>query len=76
MRAEEIPDPLLKAIHLLAKAAPFSDTVSLELPAFGKVNDTVDVLEAVSVTIVNPFDSVVTEALLASDGVGVTLGSL
>jgi hypothetical protein len=50
--------------------------VSFADPAPGKVIDTVDVEAAFSVTIVNPFGRVDTEAELAFPGVGVPAGTL
>ena len=73
---EETPDPDLKAMHLLSKAAPCSPKVSLADPAPGKVRDTVEVEAASSVTMVRPFGSAVTEAELAFPGLGEPAGTL
>jgi hypothetical protein len=72
----ERPEPLLKAKHLLIKAAPFSPNPSDPEPAFGKVIVTVEVEAASSVTTVNPLESLVTDADEAFAVSGVVLGRL
>lgn len=61
IRADDKPEPELKARHLLARAAPASLVASLLDPAFGKVKVTVDVDEESSETTVSPLGRVVTE---------------
>jgi len=63
-------------MHLLARAAPDSDTDSDDDPALGKVRDTVEVEEAFSETTVRPLGRVVTDAELALALVGATWGTL
>ena len=59
MTAEDRPDPDLKAINLLASAAPVSPACSDDDPALGKVNDTVEDEAEFSDTTVNPLGSFV-----------------
>jgi hypothetical protein len=73
---EDTPEALFHAMHLLSKAAPCSPMASLADPAPGNVRDTVDVEAAFSVTTVNPFGRVDTEAELAFAGVGNPAGTL
>ena len=72
----ERPDPLLKARHLLIKAAPCSPSSSDPEPAFGKVMVTVEVEAASSETTVKPLESLVTDADDAFAVSGVVLGRL
>jgi hypothetical protein len=70
------PEPLLKAKHLLIKAAPCSPICSDPEPALGKVMVTVEVEAASSVTTTNPFFRVVTKLEEAVAVPGVVLGRL
>ena len=56
------PEPLLKAKHLLMRAAPCSLSISEPDPALGKVIVTVEVKAAFSVTTTSPLERVVTDA--------------
>jgi hypothetical protein len=66
----------MKLRHLLVKAAPASAISSLADPALGYVNVTVELVDASSVTTLNPFDSLDTEMVEALAGVGLIVGSL
>jgi len=74
--AELNPLPDLKDKYRLAKAAPASEVCSLDEPALGNVNETVETREASSVTTVSPDARVVTEEELPFLGDGDVVGTL
>lgn len=76
IKAEERPDPDLKARHLLASAAPASDAVSEEDPAEGNVKETVEVEDASSVTTMRPLGRVLMSVLDELELVGEVDGRL
>mmetsp|Transcript_6039 Transcript_6039/g.8790 ORF Transcript_6039/g.8790 Transcript_6039/m.8790 type:complete len:137 (-) Transcript_6039:54-464(-) len=76
MRADESPEPDLKARHLFTSAAPTSEADSDEDPALGNVMEIVEDEDAFSETTVSPLGSLVTEAVLAADGAGEVRGML